>query len=566
MRYKLLLAAAALALSVNSFAQADIESLINNMSRKEKIAQLIVECIDTQSPDSLKKVQDKLVVDGIGGVIVMDDDLAKNMELINHMQSLAKIPLLVTIDGEWGASMRYREYAQFPRAMQLGALTDRRVVYSVGKAIGEELKELNILANFAPVVDINNNANNPVINTRSFGEDRDKVAEFGSAFMQGMQKAGVAGSAKHFPGHGDTDVDSHKGLPILTFNRHRLDSLELYPFRKLIADGVEMVMVGHLSVPALDPTGTAASISKPISTDLLRNELGFKGIIITDALGMKGVAANGVDASVAAYAAGADILLMPNNAKATIDDLDKAFQEGRFSEAELNEKVRKVLSLKDRYGMLDPKFNRYVEISSLPFRSQRPLTEALIQDISDRTMTPVVGHKYLGKIFKKNKKTAYVAFNAISKESGQFERELAKFGKFDRFDLKADATDAAIDSVGKLIAGYDNVIVCFHSGKPRPSSGGPKRFAYVEAKQFDKIAAWSETHNLYGVYLGNPYDLNKLPKHKLFKSFVIGYSDTRHNNIAAARAIGDGMISGVLPVSAGGYPCGYNSKNNMKVK
>ena len=543
-------------------AQSLSEDLLGKMTRRQKIAQIIIEAIDSGGSDSLVARQVQYVKEGLGGIIVMDDDLVANMNLVNYLQQYAAIPLLVSIDGEWGASMRYREFTQFPRAMQLGALTDPQLVYEVGRAIGEELSELHIFANYAPVVDVNNNPKNPVINTRSFGEDREKVAAFGSAYMRGMKDAGVAGSAKHFPGHGDTDVDSHKGLPVLTFGRSRLDSLELYPFRRLIADGVDMVMVGHLSVPALDPTGTPASISKPIVTGLLREELGFDGIIITDALGMQGVAAGGVDAAYAAYEAGADILLMPNDAEAAIRDIDQAIEKGKMTEADLDARVLKVLKLKERCGMLSPEYEEFINTDTALRAAVRPATESLIQKISDLSMTVVMGGDNLPLKFGR-KKVAYVAFNAISEASAEFEKELSKYGELDRFDIPGDASPQQIDSVAKAIKKYKDVIVCFHSGKPRPGTGGPRRFASIESRQFEQIAAWSAKHRLHGIYLGNPYDLNNLPMHRQFDTFIIGYSDSFQNNIAAARAVAEGGAKGVLPVAAGGWPHGHNDIENQ---
>lgn len=542
-----------LLITAGLYAQ-DVDALLGSMSRKEKIAQIIIVAIDSQ--DTLHHAQQaQLAEEGLGGLIVMDDKLSDNLQLVNELQAHSRIPMIVTIDGEWGASMRYREFAQFPRAMQLGALTDEDFIYSVGQKIGEELRELKIFANFAPVVDINNNPNNPVINTRSFGEDREKVANFGVQYMKGMRDAGVAGSAKHFPGHGDTDVDSHKGLPVLTFDRARLDSLELYPFRKQIGAGVDMIMVGHLSVPALDSTGTPASISKPIVTDLLRNELGYDGIIITDALGMKGVAEGDVDASVAAYKAGADILLMPLDAQATIRDLDAAFERGELSEEDLNHRVRRMLGLKARCGMLSDSYSPYVDTTILPSLANRPKTRFLIQNISDRSMTVVKGSDNLPFRFHDN--VAYVAFNATSEASGEMYKELRRYGDIPRFDLPVDATKAQIDSVGKLVRRYKKIIVGFHSGKPVPSSGGPKRFARIDPQQLEWISRWADKHKLFGCYMGNPYDLNFLPAHKSFTSFIICYSDNEFNNRAAARAITVAGTSGVLPVASGGYPCGY---------
>ena len=547
------------------FAQ-EIETLLGTMSRREKIAQIIFEAVETQESPEKRDMQRKLVREGLGGIIVMDDPLVPDMQLINELQGLARIPMIVSIDGEWGAAMRFYEFSAFPRAMQLGALDDEDLVEQAGRAIGEELRAIKIFVNFAPVVDVNNNPKNPVINTRSFGERRERVAALGAAYLRGMQSAGVWGSAKHFPGHGDTDVDSHKGLPVLTFDRERLDSLELYPFRRLIEEGTAMVMVGHLSVPALDSSGTPSSISSPIVTGLLRNELGYQGIIITDALGMEGVAAGNQNVALEAYKAGADILLMPEHDFETIDVLDKAFARGELDEAGLDERVRKVLQLKQRSGMFDKGYSPLVDIASLDSVTRRPATDELIQTICDRSMTVVKGRlrRTLDlrrrMAFTTRPKVAYVAFNAVSPESAQFETELTRHGRVTRFDLPIDATPEQIDSVGALLKGYRKVIVGFHSGKPRPHSGGPQRFASIEPEQFARIAEWSRRHKLYGFYLGNPYDLDKLSAYKRFHTFIIGYSDTRFNNIAAARALTErGSARGSLPVGAGGLPAGYHS-------
>ena len=547
------------------FAQ-EIETLLGTMSRREKIAQIIFEAVETQEGPEKRDMQRKLVREGLGGIIVMDDPLVPDMQLINELQGLARIPMIVSIDGEWGAAMRFYEFSAFPRAMQLGALDDENLVEQAGRAIGEELRDIKIFVNFAPVVDVNNNPLNPVINTRSFGERRERVAALGAAYLRGMQSAGVWGSAKHFPGHGDTDVDSHKGLPVLTFDRGRLDSLELYPFRRLIEEGTAMIMVGHLSVPALDSSGTPSSISSPIVTGLLRNELGYQGIIITDALGMEGVAAGNQNVALEAYKAGADILLMPEKDFETIDALDKAFARGELDEAELDERVRKVLQLKQRSGMFDKDYSPLVDIASLDSVTRRPDTDELIQTICDRSMTVVKGRLRRPldlrrrMAFTTRPKVAYVAFNAVSPESAQFETELTRHGRVTRFDLPIDATTEQIDSVGTLLRGYRKVIVGFHSGKPRPRSGGPQRFASIEPEQFARIAEWSRRHKLYGFYLGNPYDLDKLSGYKRFNTFIIGYSDTRFNNIAAARALTErGSARGSLPVGAGGLPAGYHS-------
>lgn len=572
---KFVLVVLLLAIVGSDLLARDIDSIIATMTPREKIAQLIFVAVDSQESPELKAQQERLIREGLGGIIVMDDKLVDNMRLVNELQRGAKIPLMVSIDGEWGAAMRYYEYAAFPRAMQLGALNDVALAEAAGRAIGEELSEIKVFMNFAPVVDVNNNPENSVIKTRSMGQTREKVANLGVAFTRGMQSANVWGSAKHFPGHGDTNVDSHKALPVLTFDRARLDSLELYPFRALIDAGVAMVMVGHLSVPALDPTGTPASISYPIVTGLLRNELGFNGVIITDALEMKGVAEGNANAAIEAYKAGADILLMPEDAQKTLDDLCAALKRGEIDEADLDARVRRALLLKQRSGMLADDYTPFVDATGpdgaldtakLMARSRRPATEALIQEICDRSMTVVRGklHRPLNlrrrMAFTTRPKVAYVAFNAVTPESACFGQELSHSGRFDRFDLPSNATDAQIDSVGALLRGYRNVIVVFHSGRPIPRTGGPQRFAAIAPEQFARVAAWSGKHRLHGVYLGVPYDLNQLPEYNRFKTFILGYSDTKFNNIAAARALTvRGSARGSLPVDAGGLPAGYHS-------
>jgi len=555
-----------LALCGASMPAQDIDSLLGTMSRREKIAQIIIEAVESGEDPALRARHVQWVKEGLGGLIVMDDGLAPCLQTINDLQSLARIPMIVSIDGEWGAAMRFYEYAAFPRAMQLGALDDEALVEQAGYEIGRQLREIKLFVNYAPVVDVNNNPANPVINTRSFGEDRDRVARLGAAYMREMRNAGVYGSAKHFPGHGDTDVDSHHGLPVLPFDRSRLDSLELYPFRHLIAEGVEMVMVGHLSVPALDPSGTPASVSRPIVTGLLREELGFQGIIITDALGMEGVAGEHDNAAFAAYQAGADILLMPQDTRQTIDELDAAFRRGELDEAGLDTRVRKMLELKKKAGMLAAGYTPFVDTAEALSKTVRPETEGLIQRLCDRSMTVVRGKLRFPLSLRRRMalttrpKVAYVAFNADPQQEDAFYEEMSRHGRVTRFELPGDATPQQIDSVGALIKGYRKVVLGIHAGRPVPRSGGPRRFATIDPAQFGQLAKWGCKHRLYGIYWGNPYDLNVLNGYKRFKAFIIGYADTRFNNIAAARALMEHRSAhGSLPVAAGGLPAGYHS-------
>ena len=341
-------------------AERRAEALLEGMTLRQKVAQLvIVHCNGSEKPE-YATLLDTLVVQGLGGLIWMDGPVAPFVEQTERLQRASAVPLLVTVDAEWGLSMRCPEYPKFPRQGELALLEDApQQAYAMGRAVAAELRDVGIHVNFAPVVDINTNPEIQVLGRRSFGSDPARVAELAAAYDRGMREGGILTSAKHFPGHGEASVDSHRSLPVLELDRARLDSVELLPFRTLVAAGVPMVMIGHLSVPALDPTGTPASISRPIITDVLKGELGYDGIVITDALEMRGLL-NGRDSCqvvLEAFRAGADILLMPKDAQGAIDLLTDALSRGDVPLSLLDEKVRKILRLKAALGLLDKDYD-----------------------------------------------------------------------------------------------------------------------------------------------------------------------------------------------------------------
>ena len=317
------------------------------MSLRDKVAQLMV-------PHHYDPEIDSLVArDHVGGVIVMLSSKAEVDSLIPKLQASASIPLFVCMDAEWGAAMRLKQdYKRLPKAAYINS--DEQAC-EIGKTIGGQLRELGIHANLAPVADVNTNPDNPVIGTRSFGADPVLVSSRACAYARGQRDAGIASCAKHFPGHGDSSVDSHQALPVLEHSRERLDSVELLPFRHLIDEGVEMVMTGHLSVPALDPSGTPASVSAPVCT-FLRDSLGFQGVIVTDGMGMKGVtdffAGDQVAACVAAFTAGADMILALTHTRQVIDAITALVQSGEYPLEELDAKVLRVLELKRKLGII----------------------------------------------------------------------------------------------------------------------------------------------------------------------------------------------------------------------
>ncbi len=334
-------------LLLSSCSEVGIRTMMREMSTRDKVAQLLVAHHYDPEIDSL------VTRDHIGGVIVMVSTLEEVNSLIPRLKADSKYPLFTCIDAEWGAQMRLRDdYDRLPYASEIESAGQ---AYEVGRQIGAELKELGLAVNLAPVCDVNTNPDNPVIGFRAFGDNVQRVSDFASAYAKGLHDEGIGACAKHFPGHGDTSVDSHKGLPVVNHDRARLDSVELAPFKRMIKEDVDMVMMGHLSVPALDPSGVPSSISKPIY-DLLRNELGYKGVIVTDGLMMQGLLkhfdGDDVSASVAAYKAGADMLLGACSVRKIIDAITQRVENGEFSSEELDAKVFRVLKLKKKLHII----------------------------------------------------------------------------------------------------------------------------------------------------------------------------------------------------------------------
>lgn len=343
--------------SHNQASEAWADSVFATLSEEERIAQLMV--IRTSAPGKDGKAVfyntqvDELVSKyNIGGVCLFQGTPVEQAILLNRIQSLAKTPIMVTVDGEWGLGMRFTGVKAFPYQLTMGATNDEELVYRVGKAIADQCRRVNIHVNYAPVVDVNNNPNNPVIGYRSFGENREKVALFGTKIMQGMQDNGVMACAKHFPGHGDVDVDSHYDLPVINKSMEQLDSLELYPFKALFKNGVGSVMIAHLYIPSIDKTANrATSLSYNNVTKLMREQMGYQGLTFTDALEMKGVAKffPGGEAAVESLIAGNDMLCLPEDVPKTIEAIKRAIEEGKLTWENVNEKCRRVLISKYQY-------------------------------------------------------------------------------------------------------------------------------------------------------------------------------------------------------------------------
>ena len=547
-----------------SIVEQRVDSVMKTLSLREKIAQLIIIEFCSEDKPEVMELQNYLVSkENVGGLILMYDVMEPGLKRTNELHKLAKTPLLMTIDAEWGMSMRYREIPVFPRQMQLGALAHDSLVYQAGYMIGKECREYNYHVNYASDIDVNINGENPVINTRAFGEDKHKVAVYGAAFMRGMNDAGVFGSAKHFPGHGDTNVDSHKALPTLDFSYDRLDTLELYPFKHLIAENADMVMVAHLNVPALDSTGTPASISKPIVTGLLKEKLGYKGIVITDALNMKGVCDHLEKKMIAleAYKAGVDILLMPEEVIDSITEIEKAIERGEITRSSLDEKVRKVLTLKAKAGLFEKDYNPCVEYELIKDTVAKVENKAFISYLAKESVTLITNHNLSDGLQAipvanlKEKKIAYLGYDAENngKECAQLIR---RYADVDTLILRGPVKDRDLKKAIRKLKGYDLVILGFNNTDSRP------QFNFgVNPKHMDMMTEWAKEQDIIFMFMGNPYVLNKIADYNNFKAFIVGYGNSVFNNEAAVQIVFGGIPSkGVLPVSAGEFVAGESVK------
>ena len=524
-----------------SFGQKQdrVERMLRKMSVRDKVGQLFIVTYGQHTPDA--QIEEAIKKDRVGGLIIMEDEMEHYANRMNNYQKQSRIPLVISIDGEWGASMRFDTLTQFPRNMQLGALSNTDMIYKVGRAMADQFRRVGVHINYAPTVDVNNNPNNPVIGQRSFGDNPQKVAKYGAALIRGMQDGGVWTSAKHFPGHGDTDVDSHKALPTLPFDRARLDAMELYPFQEAINQDVWMVMVGHLNVPALDPTGMPSSLSYPIITKLLKEEMGFKGIVITDALGMKGVSTYMPAELVplASFKAGSDVLLMPAQSwHRSIKNVIKAVKKGEISRERLDESVRKVLKMKEQLGLLDG--TPFIDPKNIYEDTETKEVIDFIQDVCDASVTMV--------------KRPSVAL----KGEGSL-NELIKSGRAKEVVLDKRMSLASLDGAKLSVEGAEYAVVYL------PELRAPKNdfnsYSNMKPEEiYGFLSMWAREQKVILAIMNNPYVLDKIDL-KAFDGIVIGYSSVDQNMKAVGKVLaGEIDAEGVLPVSAGGLPNGFSAK------
>lgn len=522
-----------------------VDSTYNSLSLDEKIGQLFMTAAYSNRDEIHENEIKKLITEEkIGGIIFMQDDTKHQIELINEYQSLSKIPLLIGMDAEWDLSMRLKNTNRFPWAMPMGALRKDYLIYKVGEKIAEHLKLVGAHFNFAPDIDVNTNPNNPIIGNRSFGSKPSRVADKGVAYMKGMQDNHILASAKHFPGHGDTSEDSHLTLPTIPYDRARLDSIELLPFRELINSGITAIMVSHINLPAFEKDKkTPATLSKNLITNVLKNELGFKGIIITDALNMKGVTKNFEDGEIdyLAFEAGNDILLFSQAVNKGKNKIKEALLNGAIPMSRLEESVKKILMAKY--------FSGAYNFSPLSYSSD---TEQALNDTESKAITQEIFEQAATLLI--NKKNT-LPFRNLDKKKFAW----LPLGEDDNIDfqeyLNLYTEIKKINENEKNLNQYSDIIISVHLPNNSPYA------SYKISRKYQKIIKnISQKHHVHLVVFGSPYSLKYVPRKKL-TSLIIAYQNhTSAQTIIPQILFGAIPTQGILPVDVNDFKAGDGLK------
>ena len=472
-----------------------IRKQFNSMSFDQKIAQLMIirahSNWDSKKIDSLGALIKKY---NVGGLCFFQGGPVREAMQTNFYQSIAKTPLMMTMDAEWGVGMRLDSVEMFPRQLSLGAIASATLSYQMGAAIAAQCKRIGIQVNYAPVADINNNPDNPVINDRSFGQDKNTVISHSIAYMKGLQDNGVMATAKHFPGHGDVNVDSHLDIPIILKSKAQLDAMELAPFRALINAGVGSIMVAHLSVPSIDPTPNfATSLSSKAVNDLLKNELGFKGLSVTDALEMKAISKyfpQG-EANVQALIAGNDMLCLPGEVGQSIEKIRFAVKEGRLKRRDIKDRVKKVLAAKYKYGL-----SQLVPVDTTHLVADlNKSVGTLKQSMAEQSLTFVRANS--NPTLQMGKKIAYVALNTLQPNS--LTKGLENLYHASIFYFSGKENKVEWDQLKNNLANFDQVIIGVHNYNRRPAGHFEIPTSILEFLNETSSA------NYVHLVLGNPY-------------------------------------------------------------
>lgn len=520
-----------------------VDSIYSSMTLKEKVGQLfVIQAFSNKNKNHKDNIINIIRNNNIGGIIFSKGSAHKQVDLTNDFQSESSIPLLIGMDAEWGLNMRLDSTFSFPWNMTLGAIKDNNLIRQVGRSIADHCKRIGVNFNFAPVVDINTNPDNPIIGNRSFGESTQNVSSKSLNFMRGQQEMNILSSAKHFPGHGDTSTDSHKTLPFISHDKKRILKTELKPFKTLINNGLESVMIAHLEVPSLEKTkGLPSTLSYSIVTSLLKNTLGFKGLIITDALEMKGLSnfKSKGNLDMLAFKAGNDILLMSANVSEGIKAIVDEYNLGEISEERLSYSVKKILKAKYKVGLNNflqiSKTNLYNDLNSL---ENKILNEELVEN----AITVVKNNDNMLPI--KNLKNSIGYLNFGNDNYMAFFDELTKYSKIDNLD---EIDILKTESESFIESNYKTIIIGVHA-----NSETPWKSYNLKKEEIIFINRISKKVNVILNIFGSPYMLNKFKNIKNINGIIISYQNSKVFQKKSAQLIFGAIEStGILPVSIG---------------
>ncbi|MFM1876896.1 MAG: hypothetical protein RL266_2633, partial [Bacteroidota bacterium] len=525
--------------------KAWVDSVFNSLTPDERLAQLFMVAAYSNRDTSHVAELEKLIREQkIGGLIFFQGGPVRHAVMQNYLQSISEVPLMIAMDAEWGVGMRLDSTIDYPRQMTLGAIQNDSLLYGFGVEVARQMKRLGMHINFAPVVDVNSNADNPVIGTRSFGENKIRVAEKGIAVMNGMQDNRIMACAKHFPGHGDTDSDSHYTLPVIKHSYTRIDSLELYPFKQVTKAGMGSMMVAHLYIPELDSTENQASTLSPkIVNGLLKDSLGFEGLIFTDALNMKGVSQyyGPGEVELMAFLAGNDVMEFAEDVPKAMELIRAAVDSGLISQEEIDARCRKVLNAKAWFGLDHYRPVKLENLTSDLNNSQaRAVNEQLVAAslilLQNKNAVPI-------KKLDGMRIASLVYGDTLGND---FQQTLSRYAAVDHFWWNDTSSQEAKFALLNELKSYNKVILSIHglSVKSKNNYG-------VTQQLLDVIGELSFSTELIVNVFGNPYALSRLPGLEHANALLFSHEQTDVSERLAAQAIFGGIeVSGKLPVTA----------------
>ena len=542
-----------------------VDSVMATLTPDQRVAQLFM----VAAYSNRKRIDEDSITTliqqyGIGGIVFFQGGPVRQSRLLNRYQTQSKVPLLVAMDAEWGVGMRLDSVQRFPYQMSLGGIRDNQLMYDMGTEVAAQFRRLGMHVNFAPVVDVNNNAANPVIGFRSWGEDRQSVTEKSYLYMRGMQDANILAVAKHFPGHGDTDTDSHLALPLLRIDRKRIDTLELFPFRSLMARGLGGMMVAHLNIPALDTTGMPSTLSKPITTGLLKEKLGFEGMIFTDAMNMKGVISKYPpgDADVRALQAGNDILEFSKNIPLALRMVRAAIDSGQISQASIDARCRKMLALKQWAGL-----NKYrpIDLRNITQDLNTPHAQYLSQHLTELSITVLRNQRQLLPLQRLD--TLRLATLTIgTKDTTDFQRMVADYAPVRHFWLSATSSLDELTQMREKLKAYNTVLIGVNNlGRLPATSFGVTPETNVLLRELG-----SQGQKLVVSVFGSAYAVAKIRDLDRADAVVLAYQESKNAQDVAAEVIFGGIsASGKLPVTVSdkyGYGAGLATQGGTRLR